>query len=547
MSYSNVLNSVYPSVKGQNPQSEPLPGQIENNAGGHYYEVSDWEKLDRLLILGTELPTFYISAKELTVANCEAIKRLIAIDYKRVINRIVEVSEQGLAPKNDHAILALAIVASYAPEESKAALEVLPRVARTASHFLMFVSFVDKMRGWGRGLRKGINNWFLSFYPDNLAYQFIKYSNRNGWSLRDVLRKSHIKIRTPYIPSTADSNFNPITSIEKAKTGVLFDYVVHPKKEEAIKSAEEYFPLIKGKHKAFEVKTDEELVNIIKEYKLTREMIPNQFLNSKLVWIALLEKMPLTALIRNLGKMTKIELIAPLSDTTNEIVKKLENEEYIKSSRVHPLQLLIALKTYSKGHGEKGSLTWIPVSQITAALENAFYLSFKSVIPTNKKILLALDISGSMDAECHGASSLKCIEAGAGICLMLNAVEKQVHTIFFDDKVHIPQLTGREKLNQFIFNGGGTDISLPFRYALDKKIECDIFVIISDNETWAGKEHPVQALYQYRKQVNSNAKVLTLCCSANSGIITDPKDNLSMGIAGFDSSVHQVMYNFINK
>ena len=47
----------------------------------------------------------------------------------------------------------------------------------------------------------------------------------------------------------------------------------------------------------------------------------------------------------------------------------------------------------------KGSLTWQPVSQITDALEDAFYAAFDAVEPTGKRHLLALDVSGSMSWE----------------------------------------------------------------------------------------------------------------------------------------------------
>ena len=40
-----------------------------------------------------------------------------------------------------------------------------------------------------------------------------------------------------------------------------------------------------------------------------------------------------------------------------------------------------------------------PNPEILAALESAFYRSFEAVEPTNKRILIALDISGSMAAK----------------------------------------------------------------------------------------------------------------------------------------------------
>ena len=59
--------------------------------------------------------------------------------------------------------------------------------------------------------------------------------------------------------------------------------------------------------------TPELMLPLIKTYGLVREHIPTPLLSNVEVWRALLQNMPMTAMIRNLGKMTAIELLAPLS------------------------------------------------------------------------------------------------------------------------------------------------------------------------------------------------------------------------------------------
>src|SRR5438128_2646339 len=46
-----------------------------------------------------------------------------------------------------------------------------------------------------------------------------------------------------------------------------------------------------------------EIVKLTNEFDLPREAIPTQWLNELRVWDALLARMPMTAMIRNLGKM----------------------------------------------------------------------------------------------------------------------------------------------------------------------------------------------------------------------------------------------------
>ena len=95
------------------------------------------------------------------------------------------------------------------------------------------------------------------------------------------------------------------------------------------------------------------------------------------IWEALLEKMPMTAMIRNLGKMTNVGVLAPLSDGMSKVCEMLRNEKSLKDARVHPFSILLALKQYQAGQGDKGKLTWTPNQAIVTALDEAFYLAFK--------------------------------------------------------------------------------------------------------------------------------------------------------------------------
>lgn len=87
--------------------------------------------------------------------------------------------------------------------------------------------------------------------------------------------------------------------------------------------------------------------------------------------------MPMTAMIRNLGKMTNIGVLAPLSEGATKVCDMLRNEKSLKDARVHPFTILLALKQYQAGQGEKGKLTWTPNQAIVTALDEAFYLAFK--------------------------------------------------------------------------------------------------------------------------------------------------------------------------
>lgn len=87
--------------------------------------------------------------------------------------------------------------------------------------------------------------------------------------------------------------------------------------------------------------------------------------------------MPMTAMIRNLGKMSNIGLLAPRSDHLKNVCSRLRDPTLLQKARIHPFNVLLALKTYAQGHGDKGKLKWEVDKNITSALNEAFYLSFK--------------------------------------------------------------------------------------------------------------------------------------------------------------------------
>lgn len=147
----------------QTPQRQPIPGrgQAANAAGGYGWPVDDWMQLDRFLVLGSEAGTYYIRPQKLTVDNAGAVQRCLEADGRRVVARVVEISQDGRAPKNDPALFVLAMAAGLGNEATRrAALAALPQVARTGTHLFHFLEFVEGFRGWGRGLRRGVANWY---------------------------------------------------------------------------------------------------------------------------------------------------------------------------------------------------------------------------------------------------------------------------------------------------------------------------------------------------------------------------------------------------
>ena len=97
------------------PQSQPIPGspQVRNSGGGYAWQVDDWTRLDRFLILGAEGGTYYITERDLVKQNHDALVRCIKADGIRAVNRVVDAHRTAglLASSVDHkALLDLSVV-----------------------------------------------------------------------------------------------------------------------------------------------------------------------------------------------------------------------------------------------------------------------------------------------------------------------------------------------------------------------------------------------------------------------------------------------------
>src|SRR5438093_11920250 len=102
INYAKTLN------RRLTPQSQSISGstQVPNSAGGYSWEVDDWTRFDRFLILGAEGGTYDIDEQDLVDHNHDALVRCITADGVRAVTRVVETSDPGRAPKTAPAICA---------------------------------------------------------------------------------------------------------------------------------------------------------------------------------------------------------------------------------------------------------------------------------------------------------------------------------------------------------------------------------------------------------------------------------------------------------
>lgn len=524
------------------PQTQKAAkGQKKNAAGGFSFVIDDFERAKRFVILGAS-DGYYTTGAQFAKENAKAVEKVIkAGRSQELVDYIVEVSQGGRAAKQQPGLFALAMASSMGSVADKQyALSKLPEVARTATTLFEFVGFALQFRSWGRGLKRAVAGWYENKNIDSLAFQMVKYQNREGWTHADILRLTHPK---------GDEQFDNLTRWALGRTSDIEGTLPR---------------IVDGYEHAKHTISEGDLVGYINEFNLTWEMIPNDK-RSEAVWKALMNKgMPLGALIRQLPTLTRKNVLKPLSKELQTVVAALTGEEKIKKARLHPINILLALKTYeSGGRYSRGSNTWTPVLEVIDALNKAFYLAFSTVEPTGQRYLLGVDVSPSMFGARVNDSNLSAAEAVGALSLVIQKTEPMTHTMAFtsgsggygysrgNSGMQPLNISSAQRLDDVLSTmrnlggrWGGTDCALPMLYALENKLEVDTFIILTDNDTWAGQIHPHEALKRYRKETGIPAKMIVLASSPSRFSIADPSDGGMLDIAGFDSTVPTVIAEF---
>lgn len=504
------------------PQSQAAdPRQVVNAAGGYVFTVDDMARLKRFLTLGTEGGTYYAGAADHTFDNFDALRRVVAADSRAAVDTIVDVSTRGAAPKQNPALFALAYAAAHG--DTAYALSRLPEVARTGTHLFLFAGYVEQFRGWGRGLRRAVAGWYTGKDADDLAYQVVKYRQRGGWSHRDLLRLAHPVSDTPGVAAV----------LRWVATGDAGDGIP---------------PLVEGFLKAQEPGAD--IPALVRGYGLSWEMLPTEALDRRDVWDALLDAgVPQTALMRNLPRLTNLGLLPQMGGRTAEVAARLVDPERLRRGRVHPMNVLVAHRTYASGKSLRGTGVWSPTPAITDALDQAFYASYGAVRPSGKRTLFAVDVSGSMDWTTVGGLPLTPRHAAVAMALVTAATEPEYAIVAFCDVLTPLGISPRQRLAEAIretrkLRFGGTDCALPMLWALQQGLQVDTFIVATDSETWAGSPHPYQALRAYREKTGIDAKLVVLGMTATQCSIADPTDPGMLDVVGFDTAVPQTIADF---
>ena len=319
------------------PQSVPIPGstQVPNSAGGFTWAVDDWTRLRRFLVLGSEGGTLLRVGAEAHARERRRGRALHRRGRRRARSRDRRASASAARAEERPGALRAGDGGrcSATIATRRAALDALPRVARTGTHLFRFATFVEGFRGWGRSLRRAVGRWY--------AAQSVGRARLPGGEVPPARGRHAPRPAAAGPPGGSRSARVTRRSTSRTATLACSSGSSAAATATACRASSRASPARRRRRRTAETAA------LVREYGLPREALKPEHLTSPRVWEALLEDMPMTALIRNLATMTRIGLLAPGSDGTRTAVAQLGDGERLRRARVHPIAVLAALRTYA--------------------------------------------------------------------------------------------------------------------------------------------------------------------------------------------------------
>lgn len=515
---------------------------VLNNVSRHdsdgKYQLNKWSRLNRFLILGVDRNFYSASQSTRVFENVTVVNECIAESPSKVVAAVRHVLREGLAKNRDACLWTLAQV------NTQEAFDAAATYITMSTDLFHFIGFVRQRRGMGKMVHRFIQEWYNSKSDAQLAYQFIKYRQRDGWSHRDVLRLGRPKHREIYRYVTQNQVDTDGIDPDAFNQLVCFNMVMQ--------------------HQNYNLETSKLVVS----GKLPWEALPTNMHNFPEMWEDLMSNnlLPMGAMLRQLRRFVgfhKAGAPGPLQMATT----RLTNETLVRKARLHPMNILNAAMVL---HNEEN----MQVNElIMKALDKAFEASMQDYVPTGKRILVGLDISPSMASTpfrgAHFTSSQACAAmlttfARTEPYLFIVGFAHQIMPLNFNQHDHFLNNAKDATSSQW----GWTNCAAPFAYALGRGLGIEAFVVMTDNDTNhvgrssfgrrgyvgigtltdynIGDLSPADALKEYRQRTGIDAKLVVMATDPAPYTIADPNDKGMLDIAGYSPDVFKVATEFIS-
>ena len=488
------------------------PTDAVNNAGGVAYALSDEAALATLCCTGTIHNTYYVDA----AAQFNDVMELCDKVTPAFIAKAAIYSRTKGFMKDMPCLLLAILLTKDTALFKKAFPKVIDNVKMLRSFVQIMRSGAIGRKSFGGAAKKCIRQWFAGWKDAN---KFFNSTVGNNPSIGDIIRLTH--------PKPQNQEFE-----------ALFAYLCG-------------FPY-----------DAEKLPEIVKRYELFKKNyaegiiwqetpdINFQYLTSlpltQANWADIACKASWQTTRMNLNAFAKHSVfVLDANDTpmVDIVANRLRDPKEIAKAKVFPYQLLQAFKMADD----------LP-HNIREALQDAMEISVSNVPTIKGKVIIAIDSSGSMDSPVTGnrgaqTSKVLCQDVAGLVGAAIKRKNPDAVVLSFDMSARKETVNSRDSVmtiaKQLSRSGGGTDISCAIRLCNDENINGDLFVIVSDNESWfdrGGYTRGTWSMAEWNKFKvrNPNARCVCIDIQPNRTTQLKERDDIT-NIGGFSDNVFSLL------
>ncbi|MFS2061276.1 vWA domain-containing protein [Duganella sp. CT11-72] len=492
--FQSLKNKFLPVAAAINEESAPA------------YALSPKHQLAQYAATGCLNATFYASAE----AQLEQVLELCQdMDARFIAQTAVYCRERGYM--KDMPVLLTAVLAA------QGRAELTPVFNRVIDNGKMLRTFVQIIRSGAAGRKS------LGSRPKKLV---------QAW-LNNASEKALLSAAIGNTPSLAD--------VVK---------MVHPKPAEAWRAA--FFAWLIGK--PYQAEALPPTLAAFETYKQDRTLplpeVPFQMLTalelSAGAWAQIARHGGWQMVRMNLNTFARHGVYA-MPGMVDAIATKLRDAALIEKARVFPYQLLSA---YLAASDE------VPLA-IRDALQDALEIALQNVPQIEGRVVVCPDVSGSMASPVtgyrHGATSkVRCIDvAGLMAAAILRKNPDAMVIPFAVDVVKCPLnhrdtvMTNAGKLAAI--GGGGTNCSAPLARMNKDKVNADLVVYVSDNESWvdAKRQLATETMLQWDLFKRRNPQAKLVCIDITPHATTQAAERADvLNVGGFSDDVFKIVAAF---
>ncbi len=386
------------------PGSEAILDSLSLPAdpGVTVHPLDTWSALRRYLLIGG-IDRVLADPLPITIADSEPVRTALAEDSLRVVAEVLAATAGGPS-RPEPLLLALALAASADDDLTRrAALTALPRVARSSRDLFLFATFVQSLRGWGRGLRRAVGSWYNDRSPEDLVEDVLSTPGFAGWRHADLLRLGHPKAPT----MTHDAIYRWVV------TGVSPPAILA---DPTVPDAAPLLARLAAATALSDTRDGSVAAELIATHRLPLATVPESLRRESSVWEALLPHLRPTELLSALPTLAAIGCLVP-SNPVHELVRdRLTHSNANAPRRFTPLAVVAARHAYEVGHSTMGR--WDVDQRIMEALGRAFDFACLRIETGDQPITLRIPAGTCQQATTGGTFSA--LDLAATIAIVLS-------------------------------------------------------------------------------------------------------------------------------